>query len=99
MEAKKEVLTAKQAADHLQVDTETIYRYIRRGELVASKLGRTYRIPKQSLNLFLWSKRTREDITLREYTGEEIEGFIEQDKMDEETEEIANRFRESLKND
>ena len=36
-----EVLTPEQAADYLQVNRETIYRYIRDGKLIASKLGRT----------------------------------------------------------
>ena len=59
----REVLTPDQAADYLQVNRETIYRYIREGKLVASKLGRTYRVPKRSLELLLWATRTREDIT------------------------------------
>ena len=39
---------------------------------MASKLGRTYRVPKRSLDLLLWATRTRDDISLRDYTGEEI---------------------------
>jgi excisionase family DNA binding protein len=35
-----DVLTPEQAADYLQVDRETIYRYIGGGHLMASKLGR-----------------------------------------------------------
>ncbi len=88
----REVLTPEQAADYLQVNRETVYRYIRQGKLVASKLGRTYRVPKRSLDLLLWSTRTREDITLREYTGAEIEGFLEDDRLDDEAREIAERF-------
>jgi excisionase family DNA binding protein len=87
-----EVLTPEQAADYLQVNRETIYRYIREGKLVASKLGRTYRVPKRSLELLLWATRTREDVTLREYTGEEITGFLTADQLDEETQAIADRF-------
>ena len=88
----REVLTPEQAADYLQVNRETVYRYIRQGKLVASKLGRTYRVPKRSLDLLLWSTRTRGDITLREYTGAEIEGFLEDDQLDDEAREIAERF-------
>lgn len=99
METVKEVLTAEQAADYLQVDTETIYRYIRRGELIASRIGRTYRIPRRSLDLFLWSKRTRDDISLRKYTGTDIEKFIEQDKMDEEEARIASQFEAMIDDD
>ena len=92
MEQMREVLTPEQAADYLQVNRETVYRYIREGKLAASKLGRTYRLPKHSLDLLLWATRTREDITLREYTGTEIAKFIEADQLDEETQEIVTRF-------
>ena len=92
MERPREIFTPEQAAEYLQVDKETIYRYIRQGKLVASKLGRKYRIPKGSIDLLLWATRTREDITLREYTGSEIAEFIRADKLDEETREITKRF-------
>jgi excisionase family DNA binding protein len=92
MEGPREIFTPKQAADYLQVDKETIYRYIRQGKLVASKLGRKYRIPKGSIDLLLWATRTRDDITLREYTGREIAQFMRADKLDEEAQEIAKRF-------
>jgi excisionase family DNA binding protein len=95
MEGPREIFTPKQAADYLQVDKETIYRYIRQGKLVASKLGRKYRIPKGSIDLLLWATRTREDISLREYTGNEIAGFMHADKLDEEAQEIAKRFMSS----
>ena len=77
MEQIREVLTPEQAAEYLQVNRETIYRYIRQGKLVASKLGRTYRVPRRSLDLLLWATRTRDDITLREYTGDEMAEFLE----------------------
>lgn len=92
MERLREIFTPKQAAEYLQVDKETIYRYIRQGKLVASKLGRKYRIPKGSIDLLLWATRTRDDITLREYTGSEIAQFMRADKLDEEEQEIAKRF-------
>jgi excisionase family DNA binding protein len=92
MEQKREIFTPEQAASYLQVNKETIYRYIRQGKLVASKLGRTYRIPKGSIDLLLWATRTREDITLREYTGREVSEFIKADELDEEAQEIAKRF-------
>jgi len=92
MEGPREIFTPAQAADYLQVDKETIYRYIRQGKIVASKLGRKYRIPKRSVDLLLWATRTRDDITLREYTGSEIAQFIKDDKLDEEAREVATRF-------
>ncbi len=81
MERVRDIMTPEQAADYLQVNRETVYRYIREGRLVASKLGRAYRIPRQSVDLLLWSARTRDDITLREYTGAEIEQFLKEDEL------------------
>lgn len=92
LERMPDILTPEQAAEYLQVNRETIYRYIREGKLAASKLGRTYRIPKPSLDLLLWATRTRQDLTLTEYTGREIEEFIRADQLDEEARQIARRF-------
>ena len=97
IERTPEILTPEQAAEYLQVDRETIYHYIRQGKLVASNLGRTYRIPKRSLDLLLWATRTRQDVTLREYTGEQIEEFIRADQLDPEAGEIARRFTKALR--
>jgi excisionase family DNA binding protein len=93
MERPRDIFTPEQAAEYLQVDRETIYRYIRQGKLVASKLGRNYRIPRSSIDLLLWATRTRADISLREYTGSEIAEFIQTDTLDQEAQEIAERFR------
>jgi excisionase family DNA binding protein len=92
MDYPREVLTPEQAADFLQVDKETIYRYIRQGKLAASRLGRRYRIPRRSIDLLLWTTRTRKDITLREYTGAEIAEFLRADVLDEEAREVVQRF-------
>jgi excisionase family DNA binding protein len=91
-ERARDILTPDQAADYLQIDRETIYRYIRQGKLVASKLGRAYRIPRRSLELLLWTTRTRQDITLREYTGQEVADFLRADELDREAREITKRF-------
>jgi excisionase family DNA binding protein len=87
-----DILTPEQAAEYLQVDRETIYRYIREGKLVASKLGRSYRIPKRSIDLLLWTTRTRDDITLREYTGQEIAEFMATDQLDHESQAVIKRL-------
>ena len=92
MERTRDILTPEQAADYLQVNRETIYRYIRQGKLVASKLGRSYRIPKPSLDLLLWSTRTRPDVVLRDYTPEQVAAFVRDDELDEEAAAIARRF-------
>jgi excisionase family DNA binding protein len=92
-EQPRDILTPNQAADYLQVDRETIYRYIRQGKLVASKLGRSYRIPKHSLDLLLWATRTREDVSLREYTESDIADFLAADQLDDEARAITQRLR------
>lgn len=96
VERLSEVMTPDQAAAYLQVDRETIYRYIRLGKLVASKLGRAYRIPKRSLDLLLWATRTRQDISLREYTGRQIDAFVQADELDPQARKIAERFLRQL---
>lgn len=90
-----EIFTPEQAADYLQVDRETVYRYIRNGKLVASKLGRSYRIPKRSIELLLWSTRTRPEIGLREYTGADIDAFLAADALDEDAQLIINQITQS----
>ena len=90
-----DILTPEQAAAYLQVDRETVYRYIRDGKLAASKLGRAYRIPKRSIDLLLWATRTRPDISLREYTGAEIEAFLAEDALDEEAQTIVNQITQA----
>lgn len=92
MERTPEILTPEQAADYLQVNKETVYRYIRQGKLVASQLGRAYRIPRRSLDLLLWATRTRKDVTLREYTGREVAEFLQTDQLDPEARRVVDRF-------
>jgi excisionase family DNA binding protein len=87
-----EIMTPEQAADYLQVNRETIYRYIRDGRLFASKLGRVYRIPRRSVELLLWSSRTRADIPLRDYSPEDIEQFLGDDQLDDRALSVAQRF-------
>lgn len=88
----RDLFTPEQAAEYLQVNRETVYRYIRDGKLVASRLGRSYRIPRASIEMLLWSGRTRESAGLRDYSAREIEEFIRQDQLDEGTRAIADQF-------
>ena len=87
-----DIMTPDQVADYLQVDRETVYRYIRSGKLDASRLGRSYRIPRRNVELLLLATRTRPFITLREYTDEQIERFERGDVLGAEALEIARRF-------
>jgi excisionase family DNA binding protein len=93
MERIRDIMTPEQAADYLQVNRETVYRYIKQGKLVASRLGRSYRIPRRNLDVLLWSSTTRPDITLRDYSPDAIAGFLRDDELDAEGAAIAKRFR------
>jgi excisionase family DNA binding protein len=95
-ERTREILTPDQAADYLQVDRETVYRYIRSGKLDASKLGRSYRIPRRSIELLLLATRTRPYIKLREYTDEQLAQFAEGDILTGEALEVARRFDQAM---
>jgi excisionase family DNA binding protein len=86
-----EIMTPGQAAEYLQVSRETVYRYIRQGKLVASRLGRGYRVPKRNLDLLLWENRTSQ-VPLRQYTPQEVEAFLREDELDAKAAQIAQRF-------
>lgn len=86
-----EIMTPEQAAEYLQVSRETVYRYIRQGKLVASRLGRSYRVQKRNLDLLLWETRTGQ-MPLRQYTPEEVEAFLREDELDAKQAQIAKRF-------
>ncbi len=77
----QDILTPDQAADYLQVNRETIYRYIRDGRLNASRIGRSYRIRKRSIELLLALTSTRPDIQPRIYTDRQLEQFLEEDQL------------------
>ncbi len=51
------LLTTRQVADRLGVDTKTVLRYIHQGKLKASRIGRDYRIPESSLSALVYSQR------------------------------------------
>lgn len=44
------VYTPEQVAEMLQLSKNTIYELINRGEIIAKKLGKVYRIPASSLS-------------------------------------------------
>jgi excisionase family DNA binding protein len=60
--ADRDVLTPEQVADYLQLRTETVYRYIRDGKLPAVRLGRSYRVLREHLDLFLMANATLPDV-------------------------------------
>jgi len=44
------VYTPEQVAEMLQITKNTVYQLIARGEIVAKKIGKVYRIPSKSLS-------------------------------------------------
>lgn len=94
-EATREILTPEQVAAYLQINKETVYRYIREGKLLASRLGRAYRVPRSSVELLLYATRTRNDIPLRRYSAAQIEAFLQEDRLDKEAARIARRFAQA----
>ena len=49
----KDVLTVEEVAVKLRVDPRTVYRTIEQGTLQAIRVGRLWRIPKESLERYL----------------------------------------------
>lgn len=44
------VFTPEQVAEMLQLSKNTVYQLINKGEIVAKKLGKVYRIPAESIS-------------------------------------------------
>ncbi len=53
------LLTPEQVAEILQINTLTVYSYIKQGKLGAIRLGRTYRILPEDLKQLLESNRVK----------------------------------------
>lgn len=88
-----EILTVEQTATLLQVSKETVYRYIRDGLLLASRIGRGYRVPRSNVERLLWNHRVRQDIQLREYTDAELDQFLRDDELTPEARAIVEKLR------
>jgi len=92
MPAVREVMTPQQVASYLQLTPETVYRYIREGRLVASKLGRQYRVPKRNVELLLLATATAGDAELRSFTQAQVREWLVEDEITEETRAIGERL-------
>ena len=51
------ILTVRQIAEKLQVNTETVYRWLRNGKLTGYRANRLWRIGESDLEAFLEQKR------------------------------------------
>lgn len=57
MDSNNIFYSTDELADMLKVSKRTLFRYIHSGELHAIKIGKVWRIPHDSLESFLQSKR------------------------------------------
>jgi len=70
--------TPKQVAEILQLSKNTVYRLIRKGEIIAKKVGKVYRIPVGSISFVFCGmdedilKRQKEDEVNLEKVDETI---------------------------
>ena len=58
------ILTVRQIAEKLQVNTETVYRWLRDNKLSGYRANRLWRVSEQDLEVFL--KRRQEPVITRE---------------------------------
>ena len=58
----RDVMTPEQVAEHLQVSTDTVYRLIKNGDLVASRVGGAHRIRREDVERFLIAQSTEREI-------------------------------------
>ena len=96
MALANEVLTPQEVAAYLRITLDTVYRYIREGKLVASRLGRYYRIPKDNVELFLLLTSTAGGARMRTFSRQEVAEWLEEDRIDGETRAIADRLLANL---
>jgi excisionase family DNA binding protein len=93
--AVSDIMTPEQVAEYLQVSSATVYGCIRQGKLVAFRVGQQYRISRENLDLFLLSNATSQP-GLRVYSDADVQRFLDEDRLDTETQEIAENLLRSL---
>jgi excisionase family DNA binding protein len=96
MPLTRDVLTPQEVAEYLQLTPDTVYRYIREGKLVASRLGRQYRVRKENVELFLLATSMAGDARMRTFSRQQVEEWLEEDRIDEETRSVGQDLLEAL---
>ena len=99
MSLTKDILTPQEVAEYLQITSDTVYRYIREGKLVASKLGRQYRIPKENIELLLLVTSTVGGAQLRTFSREDIAAWFREDEIAERTRAAGEKLLTDLRNE
>ncbi|HNT06021.1 MAG TPA: helix-turn-helix domain-containing protein [Anaerolineae bacterium] len=88
----KPILTPDEVAKYLRLAPDTVYRYIRQGKLVASRMGRQYRVTRESVAQFLVESETANRAEPMRVMAEEIpvyslsellEGLTEENRHEE----------------
>ncbi len=69
------VYTPEQVAELLQLSKNTVYKLIDRGEIVAKRIGNTYRIPAQSI-AFVFTGLDYDLYSAERQDKEKLETFI-----------------------
>lgn len=75
---KSEYLTPEDVAAELKLSKYTVYEMIKRGELPASKLGRSLRILRTDLDTFMSGHKSRDDLLL---PGGFSPGFVRREQQ------------------
>ena len=96
MPLTRDVLTPQEVAEYLQLTPDTVYRYIREGRLVASKLGRQYRVPKENVELFLLATSVAGDARMRTFSRQQVREWLEDDRIDEEARSVGRELLGAL---
>jgi len=55
---QEQVMTPQEISEYLRVGIRTVYNWIKRGELPAIRLGKTYRIERTDFDRFLRQRKT-----------------------------------------
>ncbi|MHB0879205.1 MAG: helix-turn-helix domain-containing protein [Anaerolineae bacterium] len=97
MSVDREIMTPQEVADYLKLSPETVYRYIREGKLVASRFRRQYRITRRNVELLLLATATAGEAELRRFTRAQVDEWLREDELDEETERTARDLIEALR--
>ena len=69
MKINTNLLTPEQVSEILQINTLTVYSYIKKGKLGAIRLGRSYRIDPEDLDRLIESNRVNKPKTSDEHKG------------------------------
>ena len=98
MALERDILTPQEVAEYLQLTPDTVYRYIREGKLAAAKLGRHYRIPKESVELLLLVSSTAGSARMRVFSRHQVDEWFEEDEIDQETTTTGEKLLANLRN-